>query len=185
MKKLSVIFSDLAKKLENFEEPPAPVEPTAPAEPAEQAPATEPQKAVLAEEKTKDGKVLSVEGELVVGSAVKMADENGELVAAPDGKYELESNKEILVEAGLIVAVKDIEGEAAPAVPEAELQARINKLETELAAQKKISELTYEAIKRIGSLPSEEPEKSKFSKQVNIQKELLAFKSDYKKLRTA
>lgn len=54
------------------------------------------------------------EEELKAGVEVFIKDENGELVAAPDGEYVTEDNKTIVVTDGKVAEIKDPEAEVAP-----------------------------------------------------------------------
>lgn len=65
-----------------------------------------------------DKAVLEIDGDLVEGAAVYVEDENGERVAAEDGVYTTEDNKEITVENGKIVSIVEKEEEKPEETPE-------------------------------------------------------------------
>jgi hypothetical protein len=83
-------------------------------------PATEPLKA-----KTKEGVEMVIEGELKEGSKISMVNpENGELMAAMDGEYEMEDGSKVSVTGGLITKIEKKQEEA-PAT-ETEMAAKLS-----------------------------------------------------------
>lgn len=72
-------------------------------------PATPPVQATLAELKTKEGKVFSVEGELGPGAPVFVTNEAGEKMPVPDGEYPLEDGSILKVVGGLITEIAAVE----------------------------------------------------------------------------
>lgn len=107
----------------------------------------------LAEVKTKDGKVISVDGEIAKGSAAYVMNEAGEKVTCPDGTYETDKGK-ITVTGGLISDLVAAEAAAAP-TPE------------ELAAK-----AAAEAAAKPAQFSKEEVEKY-FTEQIKQRDELI------------
>lgn len=94
----------------------------------------------LSESKTKDGKILSYEGELKETTVISVMDEaTGLPIPAPSGEHELEDGTMITVLDGVITAIKKVEAPAAPAVP------TVEEMQTQLSAHKKEIETGYEA----------------------------------------
>lgn len=73
----------------------------------------------LAEVNTDKGVLIS-DGELEVGVEAFIEDENGELVAAPDGEYKAEDDKVYVVVEGKIAEIREPEPEEAPEEQEPE-----------------------------------------------------------------
>lgn len=89
-------------------------------------PAPAPQEPTAAEMKNTintDKGVLSYDGELVVGTDVKVAGENGEEMDAPDGEYIAEDGRTIVVADGKVIEIK----EAAPA-PQPQVNTRMQRV---------------------------------------------------------
>ena len=109
------------------------VNPEAPAAPAAPAPVA------LSESKTKDGKILSYEGELKETTMVNVMDEaTGLPIPAPSGDYELEDGTVVTILDGIVTGIKKVEAPAAPAPPSVE------EMKTQLSAHKKEIESDYE-----------------------------------------
>jgi hypothetical protein len=109
---------------------------------------------LLKEMKTKDGKTLSVEGELKEGAALMIVSETGP-APAPDADYELEDGTIVSVAGGLVTVIKPAALTPAPVAPvPAEM---IQQMTTQLSAHKKDIEASYEV---------------KFQKQADEVKEL-------------
>ena len=117
------------------------------------APATDPAPAAAADEPktiSTDKGVLSYEGELEVGTAVTITDEEGNATPAPDGEYVAEDGRTIVVSDGVITEIKD----AAPAqdpAPAPVQEQRMSRVQT--AFQETYNEKTnaiYEAIRALG-----------------------------------
>lgn len=99
----------------------------------------------LAEVKTKEGKSISIEGELAKGSAAFMMNEAGEKVACPDGAYVLEDGSTLTVTGGLIsdlVAAQAAAQGAGTAAPAAQTQpaAQFSKEDVEKILLEKLKE---------------------------------------------
>lgn len=110
--------------------------PVAPAAPA--APAATPT-VTLAEIKTKDGKVMTYEGELKEGTMVSVMDEaTGLPVPAVTGDYELEDGTLVVITDGVITSIKKVEVPVTPPAPSVE------EMTTQLSAHKKEIEKDYE-----------------------------------------
>jgi hypothetical protein len=122
---LTKLKADILKLEANLT--PAPVVPTP-------APVT------LGESKTKDGKILSYDGELKETTMVNVMDEaTGLPIPAPTGDYELEDGTIVTITDGVVTAIKKVEAPAAPAPPS------IEEMQTQLSAHKKEIETAYEA----------------------------------------
>lgn len=143
--------------------------------------------ALVKEINTEEGVVLYIEGDVTVDTEVFVADEDGNMIPAPDGTYTSEG-KQIVVAAGKISEVKEVE-ETEPAKtdpqkennedenqdptdtddPE-ELKARIAELEAEVSEKDaKIAELEAK-ITELENTPAadsieDEEKKNKFKKQ--------------------
>lgn len=101
----------------------------------------------FAEVTTADGVMLSYEGELAVGTAVFVMDEEGNAVTAPEGTHVLEDGTSLVVDASGIVT-EIIEAEAAP--EDVELSEVIEVLQELSRAQKaleaKFDKFTKESV---------------------------------------
>lgn len=105
------------------------------------APATPavPTPVALSEAKTKDGKILSFEGELKENTMVSIMDEaTGLPVPAPTGDHELEDGTIVTILDGIVTGIKKAEATEAPAAPSVEEMA------TQLSAHKKELESEFE-----------------------------------------
>lgn len=129
-----------------------------------------PAQVAFKEFKTKEGKTISVEGELVVGSKVNEVSEAGSLPAA-DGEYYLEDGTEIKVTGGLITYIKPAEATPpAPAVDPtmmAQMEAQKNeiatlKMEVEKAGKDKAELVSI--FKKILEAPVQSTQMSSHSK---------------------
>lgn len=103
-------------------------------------PAPAPAPLALSEAKTKDGKIVSYEGELKEGAMVNIMDDaTGLPIPAPTGDHELEDGTIVTIADGIVTTVKKVEAPTAPAPPSME------EMQTQLSAQKKEIETAYEA----------------------------------------
>lgn len=96
----------------------------------------------LMEAKTADGKMLTYEGELAVGTAVNLVGEAGS-TPAPDGEHMLEDGTKLVTVGGIVteVVMPEQEEAAAPAgMPE-----MVQQMETKFSAQVKEIETSYAA----------------------------------------
>lgn len=93
----------------------------------------------LAEMKTKDGKVLTIDGELKEGATVMLVDPTNGPLPAPDGDHELEDGTIITVAGGLVTMVKPV---SAPE-PAAEMAQVVQQMEAKFSAQTKEIEKSY------------------------------------------
>ena len=102
---------------------------------------TRQEQVALTEAKTKDGKVLTYEGELAQGVAISLVTEAGSS-PAPDGEYEMEDGTKVSVAAGVVSGIEKPEMQApeAPMPPE-----MVQQMETKFSAQIKEVENAYEA----------------------------------------
>jgi hypothetical protein len=114
------------------------------------------------EVKTKDGKILSVEGEIKAGVKINQVDPSGTATPAPDGPYELEDGTILNVTGGLITDVKAPIAEQVPAVPDPEMMAKmaaqetkIKELETKLSDSDKSRGELVAVFKKILETPIE------------------------------
>jgi hypothetical protein len=136
----------------------------------------------------KDGSVILYDGELGVGVPVFVRTEEGD-IEAPNGDYDLEDGRLVVVEGGLVVEVKGVEEEVeeelsnplADAVQSltdrvAQLESKFddeqeNRFKTEMAEMKETVKLVFEVVTAMGEEPSEEPtEKSEYKKVVAEKK---------------
>lgn len=143
----------------------------------------------FAEVKT-DKSPLIYEGELAVGIEVMVEDEEGNVVAAPDGEYNLEDGRVVVVKDGKVAeikeapvteeTIKEVLEEEAPAKDEKDL--RIEELEgllkdrdaviAELTAkikdlESKLNEPAEEALEMSAVAKTENDKYSKISKILN------------------
>ena len=96
-----------------------------------------------------DKGVLSYEGELEVGTAVTIVDEEGNATPAPDGEYVAEDGRTIVVSEGKVSEIKEAAPaqDPAPAVEESKFSKVVMKFqETYDAKMKSI----YDAIRKLG-----------------------------------
>lgn len=93
----------------------------------------------LTEMKTKDGKVLTIDGELKEGATVMLVDPTNGPSQAPDGDHELEDGTIITVAGGLVTMVKPV---SAPE-PAAEMAQVVQQMEAKFSAQTKEIEKSY------------------------------------------
>lgn len=131
----------------------------------------------FAEVKT-DKSPLIYEGELAVGTEVSVEDENGEIVAAPDGEYTLEDGKVVVVAEGKVAEIKEvskeetIEEELEEEVPtKDEKDLRIEELEGLLKDRDAVIEELNAKIKELEdklNAPVEEPLEVKASAQEKV-----------------
>lgn len=131
----------------------------------------------FAEVKT-DKSPLIYEGELAVGTEVSVEDENGEIVAAPDGEYTLEDGKVVVVAEGKVAEIKEVSKEETieeeleeevPAKDEKDL--RIEELEGLLKDRDAVIEELNAKIKELEdklNAPVEEPLEVKASAQEKV-----------------
>lgn len=111
------------------------------------------------EVKTKDGKILSIEGEMKAGVKANMVDAGGTAAPAPDGSYELEDGSVLTVTGGLVT---DVKAPVAPATPDPTMMAqmaasetKIKELETKLAESEKSRGELVAVFKKILETPIE------------------------------
>lgn len=124
---IAQLKADIIKMEANLAPNPAPI------------PAQAPAPVTLSEVKTKDGKIISYEGELVEGTMVNVMDEaTGLPIPAPNGSHELEDGTIITTEEGIVKSVKKVEAPAAVPAPS------IEEMKTQLSAHKKEIESDYE-----------------------------------------
>lgn len=119
-----------------------------------------PPAATFKEVKTKDGKILSIEGEMASGSKVNLVDEGGTATPAPDASYELEDGSILTVTGGIVTDIK-APLPAAPA-PDPTMMAkmeasenRIKELETKLSESEKSRTELVAVFKKILETPVE------------------------------
>lgn len=144
----------LKEHLAKFSEMPAPVvEPVAPTE----APVK-----MATEVKLNDGNSLSVDGEVAVGSPVKLITPEGE-VEAMDGEYATEDGTMFTIVGGMIAEMKTKEVEATVEKKDEmpTMMAEIASLKTELAELKETIKLTLSAVNTIVEAPVVEPIEAK------------------------
>jgi len=122
--------------------------------------------------KSVDGTILRIEPAVEVGATVKVIDEAGELIDAPDGQIELEDGSLLNVEGGIIVEVQAVESEEevveeemaevgelpeaaeTPAFDLDKLQKQIiSKLN--VAITEKIDKLRFASVQKVEALESE------------------------------
>jgi len=150
----------LKEHLAKFSEMPAPVvEPVAPTE----APVK-----MATEVKLNDGNSLSVDGEVAVGSPVKLITPEGE-IEAMDGEYATEDGTMFTIVGGMIAEMKPMEVESVEEVEATSykkdemptMMAEIASLKTELAELKETIKLTLSAVNTIVEAPVVEPIEAK------------------------
>lgn len=149
--------------------------------------------------KTDEGVVLLIAGDIAVGEEVFVADETGNMIPAPDGTYTSEG-KIIVVAAGKITEVKEVEtpaGESTEEAPASEttenaeeetpaeepsndevetLKARIAELEAENEELKAKIKEYEEKIPAAPSIEEEEKKEKKFKKEKSEEKEEKSFR---------
>ena len=121
----------------------------------------------FAEVKTDKGSLI-YDGELAVGIEVMVEDEEGNVVAAPDGEYNLEDGRVVVVKEGKVAeikeapvteeTIKEVLEEEAPAKDEKDL--RIEELEGLLKDRDAIIEELNAKIKDLESKLNEPAEKA-------------------------
>ena len=125
----------------------------------------------FAEATLTDGTVIMWDGELAIGTEIFVITEEGQ-VAAPDGDHQLEDGTIITTEGGIVVDMKEPEGEPGePATIDEEmaktvlaLGERITALENALKAstqamanQKKANQEILNVIEKLAAAPSADP----------------------------
>jgi hypothetical protein len=147
----------LKEHLAKFSEMPVEkvVEPIAP---------TEEKVKMATEVKLNDGTSLSVDGDIAIGSMVKLITPEGE-VEAMDGEYVAENGTSYSVMNGAISEIASKEEEApeveAPVSEMPTMMAEIASLKTELAELKETIKLTLSAVNTIVATPVVEPIEAK------------------------
>ena len=103
--------------------------------------------------KTKDGKVLSFEGELKESTAVMIIDETGATTPAVTGDYELEDGTIVSITDGLVTAVKKLEAPKPAEEMAAQLSAHKKEIESDysikLSDQKKLFDAKLDELSKI------------------------------------
>lgn len=150
----------LKEHLAKFAEVPVAVEP-APAPAPDEAPVK-----LATEIKLNDGTSLSVDGDIAIGSAVKLISPEGEMPAM-DGEYVAEDGTTYTVMNGTIAEISTKAEESADATGTEDanamptMMAEIASLKTELAELKESIKLTLSAVNTIVSAPVVEPIEAK------------------------
>jgi hypothetical protein len=139
--------------------------PVAPAMVEQPAPVVEAPVKMATEVKLNDGNSLSVDGEVAVGSPVKLITPEGE-VEAMDGEYATEDGTMFTIVGGMIAEMKTKEVETVEATVEKKdemptMMAEIESLKTELAELKETIKLTLSAVNTIVEAPVVEPIEAK------------------------
>lgn len=109
-------------------------------------------KQAFAETTTVDGVTLSYEGDLAVGTAVFIADEEGNQIAAPEGSHSLDDGRTITIDAdGIVTEVTE-----APEADEVTVEEVVEVMQA-MAKELKAVRAEFEAFKK-----AQVPAKQKF-----------------------
>ena len=116
------------------------------------APIVAPAPIALAQVKTKDGAMISYEGEkLEVGVAVKMVGADGVSSDITDGEYELEDGSKVTVKGGLVESIVPMVAPIVEPLATPEMMAKLTEVQTQLEAQTKKYDalsLKFEAMEK-------------------------------------
>ena len=106
----------------------------------------------LAQVKTKDGAMISYEGEkLDVGVAVKMVGADGVSSDITDGEYELEDGSKVTIKGGLVESIVPMTAPIVEPLATPEMMTKLTEVQTQLEAQTKKYDalsLKFEAMEK-------------------------------------
>lgn len=120
----------------------------------------------FAEATTTDGVMLTYEGDLEVGTAVFITDDEGNQVSAPEGSHTLEDGRTLVLDAnGIVTEIVEVETEEMPEdVSLSEVVDVLKTLNENFEAYKKDVEAKFEALAE-----SKVPAKKKFNRKDGVK----------------